>query len=179
MIDIRFHGRGGQGAFTAAKLLGEAVSIYGGKQALAFPSFGPERRGAPVLAFTKIDEQKIQDRSEVRKCDYIVVLDETLFDTAFFNDLKPSGRIILNSGNSERYAAYDASRLFLADVSRIAMEILKRPITNTAMLGALSAVSGIVTPEALLAALGNYMKGSMPEKNRQVIEVIIEEIKKQ
>jgi pyruvate ferredoxin oxidoreductase gamma subunit len=179
MINIRFHGRGGQGAFTAAKLLGEAASIYGGKQALAFPSFGPERRGAPVLAFTKIDRQKIHDRSEVRTCDYIVVLDETLFDAAFFNDLNPSGRIILNSGNRERYAAYDASRLFLVDASRIALEILKRPITNTAMLGALSAVSNIVSADALIAALGNYMKGGILEKNKQVLETISNELKKQ
>jgi len=73
MIDIRWHGRGGQGSFTASKLLGVAVTIYGDKHALAFPSFGPERRGAPVLAFTKIDNKKIHDRSEVKLCDYIVI----------------------------------------------------------------------------------------------------------
>jgi len=66
MTEIRWHGRGGQGSFTASKLLGVSVALYGGKYAIAFPSFGPERRGAPVLAFTRIDGKKIYDRSEIR-----------------------------------------------------------------------------------------------------------------
>ncbi|MDR2963021.1 MAG: 2-oxoacid:acceptor oxidoreductase family protein [Bacteroidales bacterium] len=173
MITVRFHGRGGQGAFTAAKLLGEAVAMYGGKQALAFPSFGPERRGAPVLAFVKIDDTKIYDRSEVHTCDYVVVLDETLFNPAFFNDLSPHGRVILNTGNKELYAAYNSSQLFTVDASRIALEILGRPITNTAMLAALSGISDIVSVEALILALENYMNGAILEKNKQIIPAVI------
>ena len=79
MTEIRWHGRGGLGAFTAARLLGCAVSLFEGKYALAFPSFGPERRGAPVFAFTRIDDKAITDRSEVVSCDCAVVLDDTLF----------------------------------------------------------------------------------------------------
>lgn len=70
MIEIRWHGRGGQGAFTAARLLGLAAAVEGGKYALAFPSFGPERRGAPVLGFTKIDDKPIRNRSQIKHCDW-------------------------------------------------------------------------------------------------------------
>lgn len=174
MIEVRWHGRGGQGSFTASKLLGEAVALHGGKHALAFPSFGPERRGAPVLAFTKIDNEKIQDRSEVRKCNYIVVLDETLFNETFFQDLKPEGIIVLNAENPDKYKAFDPDKIHLIDASGLAQTLLGKPITNTAMLGALAAISGIVTLEALLATLESYMKGGILEKNRQIIKTIYE-----
>ena len=77
MVEVRWHGRGGQGAFTAARLLGASAALFEGRHALAFPSFGPERRGAPVLGFTRIDDHKITDRSAVTACDFVVVLDET------------------------------------------------------------------------------------------------------
>ena len=79
MIDVLWHGRGGQGAFTAAKLLGAAYAVRG-SYSIAFPSFGPERRGAPVRAFTKLDSCRIGDRSEIEKADYVIYLDDTLFD---------------------------------------------------------------------------------------------------
>ena len=75
MIEVRWHGRGGQGSFTAARLLGLAASVYDERFAQAFPSFGPERRGAPVLGFTRIDDFKITDRSELDVCDYVIVLE--------------------------------------------------------------------------------------------------------
>ena len=78
MIEILWHGRGGQGAFTAARLLGAACSMAEGRHALAFPSFGPERRGAPMRAFTKLDDRAIGDRSAIVRADYVVYLDETL-----------------------------------------------------------------------------------------------------
>ena len=170
MIDIRWHGRGGQGSFTASKLLGVAVTIFGDKHALAFPSFGPERRGAPVLAFTKIDNKKIHDRSEVKQCDYIVILDETLFNKSFFEELKPYGKIILNSGNPQRYLQYNQEQLFLIDASSVAHEILGRPITNTAMLGAFTGISGVTSLESVLAGLGSFLNGPLLEKNIEVIK---------
>jgi len=170
MIEIRWHGRGGQGSFTAAKLLGVAVALYGNKHALAFPSFGPERRGAPVLAFTKIDDKKIQDRSEVKQCDYIVILDETLFNEAFFNDLKPNGKIILNAENPERYAHFESANLHLIDASAIAEEILGKPITNTAMLGALIGISSVVEIDSVLAGIGSFLKGGLLQKNIDVVK---------
>jgi len=170
MIDIRWHGRGGQGAFTAAKLLGIAVSLYGNKFALAFPSFGPERRGAPVLAFTKIDNQKILDRSEIKKCDYIVILDETLFNESVFNDLKPGGRIIVNTSNHEYYGDFGSKRLLTVDASAVASEILGKPITNTAMLGALLGISGLASAESAGQGMTHFLKGSLLEKNKTVVQ---------
>lgn len=169
MIEIRWHGRGGQGSFTAAKLLGVAVALYGQKHALAFPSFGPERRGAPVLAFTKIDDSKIRDRSEVKQCDFIVVLDETLFSETFFKDLKPNGKIILNTENPEKYRHLDSQKLGLIDASSVALEVLGKPITNTAMLGALIGVSGVADIESVLAGVGSFLKGGLLQKNIELI----------
>ena len=168
MIEIRWHGRGGQGAFTAAKILGASASLFEDKFALAFPSFGPERRGAPIQSFTKIDNKKIIDRSEIKKCDYIVLLDETLFDKSYINDLKPQGKVIINSTHSEKYEEY-IEEVVTFDANRIALDILKRATTNTAMIGALIGLSGILSIEAVILGSGNYLKGSILEKNREVI----------
>ena len=168
MIEIRWHGRGGQGAFTAAKILGASASLFEDKFALAFPSFGPERRGAPIQSFTKIDDKKIIDRSEIKKCDYIVLLDETLFDKSYIYDLKPQGKVIINSTHSEKYEEY-SEEVVTFDANRIALDILKRATTNTAMIGALIGLSGILSIEAVILGSGNYLKGSILEKNREVI----------
>ena len=175
MIEVRWHGRGGQGSFTASKLLGEAVALYGGKHALAFPSFGPERRGAPVLAFTKIDDEKIQDRSEVQKCDYIVILDETLFNKSFFHDLKPNGIIVLNAENTERYSSFDQDKLHLINASGLAQTVLGKPITNTAMLGALAGISGVAELSSVLIAINSYFKGELLQKNKDIIQQAFEQ----
>jgi pyruvate ferredoxin oxidoreductase gamma subunit len=177
MIEVRWHGRGGQGSFTASKLLGVAAALYGGRHALAFPSFGPERRGAPVLAFTKIDGRKIQDRSEVNQCDYIVVLDETLYHAKLLHDLKPSGRIILNTAAPERYAESGGGRLITADATTVALEVLGRPITNTAMLGALIGVSELTGIEAVFKGMEHFLSGQVLRSNRAVVERVYEETK--
>ena len=98
MKEILWLGRGGQGAFTAAKLFGAAYTAHDDSHyALAFPSFGPERRGAPVRAFTKLDEKPVLDRSQTEQADFVVVLDDTLYASALHDLLKPDGRIIVNS----------------------------------------------------------------------------------
>lgn len=170
MIEIRWHGRGGQGSFTASKLLGASVALFGSKHALSFPSFGPERRGAPVLAFTKIDDKKITDRSEIKKCDYIVVLDETLFSESFLGDLKENGKIIINTANKKAYEKYDQNKIALVDATSAALEILGKPITNTAMLGALVAVSNFIDLDAILTGMEGFLKGSVLEKNIELVQ---------
>ena len=96
MYEFLWHGRGGQGAFTAARLLGAAYSLKkDGNYALAFPSFGPERRGAPIRAFTKLDTKKVGNRAEIEKADFAVYLDDTLFNDDAFLELKENGKIIL------------------------------------------------------------------------------------
>jgi pyruvate ferredoxin oxidoreductase gamma subunit len=164
MILVRWHGRGGQGAFTAAKLLGAAYASDDKRYALAFPSFGPERRGAPVRAFTKLDNKVIRDRSEIKKCDYIIILDDTLFDSSYLDDLNEGGKVIVNSRLD-----FTDDRILSFDAQSIAEEELKAPITNTAMLGALIGVLNDITEEQILKAVEDYMPKKIVEKNKKVI----------
>ena len=161
MKEILWHGRGGQGAFTAAKLLGAAYSLRSDKSyAVAFPSFGPERRGAPIRAFTKLSDTPIGNRSEVRQADWSVFLDDTLFSEAAFDTLKPGGKILLNTKNPVA-----DERVLTIDADGLAMEILKRPITNTIMLGALSAVLEDLSLSDVEAAIQGYMAPKLHQKN--------------
>lgn len=163
MIEILWLGRGGQGAFTAAKLLGAAYSAKGTEYyALAFPSFGPERRGAPVRAFTKLDTKPILDRSETEKADYIVILDETLYDPGLISMLKENGRIIINS------ARHDIEGVISFDGNRTAEE-MRLPVVNTVMLGVFSAVSGIASAEDIFCAVDGYMPEKIREKNKKAV----------
>jgi pyruvate ferredoxin oxidoreductase gamma subunit len=170
MKERRWHGRGGQGSFTVARLLGKAAALFENKSALAFPSFGPERRGAPVKGFTKISDQKITDRSEVQECDYVVVLDETLIDENIKKGLKKDGVIIINTSQPEKYTELSDVKTTAFDATSLALEVLGRPITNTAMLGALIAVSDIVSLEAAEKGIENEMKKSIIQKNIEVVK---------
>jgi pyruvate ferredoxin oxidoreductase gamma subunit len=178
MKEVRWHGRGGQGCWTAARLLGLAAAQFEGKHALSFPSFGPERRGAPVLGFTRISDEKIRDRSEVRACDYIVVLDETLIGNDTAGGLKEEGIVIINTTSPQRYEAFFPSqKLISVDATAIALNMLGRPITNTAMLGALVAVSGIVKIDSVNSAIRQDMKTQIQEKNIEVVKATCECVK--
>lgn len=164
MISVRWHGRGGQGAFTAAKVLGAAYSLYGSGYALSFPSFGPERRGAPVRAFTKLDHKPILNRSDGNRFDFIVVLDDTLFEKSFLNELSDNGILIINSKNN-----YSDRRIISIDALEIAEEELKAPITNTAMLGALLGVLNIVSEDQIFKAVETFLPNKIVDKNKRVI----------
>ena len=170
MREIIWLGRGGQGAFTAAKLLGAAYTIDSDdKYALAFPSFGPERRGAPVRAFTKLDTRPVVDRSQTEKADYIVILDDTLYSPQLLELLKADGKIIVNSKN-------DISGVYTFDAEKIASEF-RLPTVNTVMLGLLTGISDIVSTENAAEAIRNYMPQKIQERNinallRSVQEVI-------
>ncbi len=171
MTEILWHGRGGQGAFTAARLLGEAFSLSENGYALAFPSFGPERRGAPIRAFTKLDDKAIGNRSEVKKADYVIFLDDTLFGESAFDELKPDGRILLNTKKS-----FDGKRIITIDGDSIAQRILGLPITNTIMLGTLAAVSGAVSLDDISAAITRSMPERLHEKNIAAVKAAYEEV---
>ena len=126
MIEVRWHGRGGQGGFTASRLLGKAAALFEDKYAMAFPSFGPERRGAPVLAFTRIDDKKITNRNEVEKCDYVVVLDETLAEESVIQGLKPDGALIINTSDPEIYRKkFPGIKIINLDATSLALEIIE------------------------------------------------------
>ena len=169
MKEILWLGRGGQGAFTAARLLGAAYTISDDdKYALAFPSFGPERRGAPVRAFTKLDSEPVADRSQTEKADYIVVLDDTLYSSSLRGELKDGGKIIVNSKNAiEGALVYDAES--------IAAEF-RLPVVNTVMLGLLAGVSGVVTPEEAKEAVKDYMPAKLVERNTGALLKALQEV---
>lgn len=150
MIEVRFHGRGGQGAVTSAELLALAA-IADGKCAQAFPSFGPERRGAPVLAFARVSESVIRNRTAIREPGVVVVLDPSLIKLIKVDQgLLPGGTVVVNTARKPeeiRTLSGIRGRLALVDANRIAREEIGRTITNTAMLGALLSAVPIV-PEA-------------------------------
>ncbi|WP_422445690.1 2-oxoacid:acceptor oxidoreductase family protein [Thermoanaerobacterium sp. DL9XJH110] len=176
MIEIRWHGRGGQGAFTASRLLGLSAALFEGKFALAFPAFGPERRGAPVQAFTRIDDKKITDRSEIESCDHIVVLDESLVNKSMYNDLKPGGTLLINTRHPEKLEKSGRCRIIAIDATSIALKVLKKPVTNTAMLGALLGASNIISLDSALKGIQKEM-GEIAEKNIEVLKLAYETVK--
>jgi pyruvate ferredoxin oxidoreductase gamma subunit len=152
MLELRLHGRGGQGAVTSAELLALAA-ISEGKYALAFPSFGPERRGAPVQAFVRTDDKPIRIRAEVRQPDVVVVLDPGLLSIVDISSgLKEKGVIIVNTKSTpEEIKSRFGNRWSVAtiDASAIAIKTLGVPIVNTTMLGAIVKVTGVVKMSSL------------------------------
>ncbi|WP_130863193.1 2-oxoacid:acceptor oxidoreductase family protein [Bacilliculturomica massiliensis] len=183
MIEIRWHGRGGNGAFTAARLLGHAASIHEGKAAQAFPSFGPERRGAPVQGFTRIAEQTITDHSQVYQCDCVIVLDETLCDAADTTaGLKESGVYVINTARSaEELRAdprfSDIKNLFPIDATQIALDLLGAPIVNTVLLGAAVGAADLVKMESVEMAIDDMMGESLRGKNKTAARAAFEKVK--
>src|SRR4030042_6521681 len=172
MIEVRWHARGGQGGFTAARLLGLAASVFGNNYAQAFPSFGPERRGAPVLGFTRIDNKPIIDHSQVYTCDYVVVLDETLRETVeVTKGLKDGGKILINTKLSpDRFIFNGNFTVITIDATTIAMEELDSPIANTSMLGAFAALNDFIDIDSILKAVDKGMPESLRPKNKKAIE---------
>jgi pyruvate ferredoxin oxidoreductase gamma subunit len=178
LVEIRWHGRGGQGAVTSAELLAKAA-IAEGKYAQAFPSFGPERRGAPVMAFDRIDSQTpIRVRAEIREPDVVVVLDPTLLSVVKVTaGLKDKGWLIINTGKDFKTIEKDFGsnwKLALVDASRIAREILKVPIVNTTMLGALLKAVDVVKMDFLTEPLEERFE-RLAERNINAMKKAFEE----
>jgi pyruvate ferredoxin oxidoreductase gamma subunit len=152
MIEMRFHGRGGQGAVTSAELVAQAA-IDTGKYATAFPSFGPERRGAPVVAFARVDDQPVRLRSKIYSPDVVIVLDPSLLDIANPTDgITANGILIVNTAHGAEAVRTHLNykgKLALVDASRIANEVLGLAITNTTMVGALVRGTQLLPVESL------------------------------
>jgi len=172
MFQVRIHGRGGQGAVTAAELLSVAAFLEG-KHAQAFPSFGPERSGAPVAAFCRVDGVPIRTHEPIVEPDAVVVQDATLLHAVdVFQGLEPQGYVLLNSGKAaEQLGLPDrASRLppghaCAIDASAVAQRYLGKPVPNAALLGGLAALTGVVGLESLVAAIGQRFRGNAREGN--------------
>lgn len=173
LIEIRWHGRGGQGAVTSAELLAR-TAINEGKYAQAFPAFGAERRGAPVLAFVRISKNEpIRIRGEVTEPDVIVVLDPSLLRILdVTSGLKERGTFVVNTRKSaeEMRAEFGIKwRLATIDATKIARELLGVPITNTTMIGALIKATEVVRLESLVEPVKKRF-GRLAERNIRAME---------
>ena len=166
MIEIRIHGRGGQGSVTAAELVGFAAHSDG-KHAQAFPSFGSERMGAPVQAFARISDKQIRLRSQVYNPDYIIVQDPTLMSVIdVFSGMKKKGLVIINSKKKPaEFKKGSSAAIMTIPAAEIAMEVLGRPIMNTTLLGAFSAASKAISLEGIRKALCNKFSQDIADKN--------------
>ncbi len=177
LVEIRWHGRGGQGAVTSAELLAQAA-ISEGKFAQAFPSFGPERRGAPVLAFVRISDKQLRIRAGITEPDVVVVLDPSLLRIVnVASGLKDGGVLVINTRKSveEIRSEFDIKqRLATIDATKVARELLGVPITNTTMVGALIKATDVVRLESVVEPL-RHRFGRLAERNINAMKRAYEE----
>ncbi len=172
VFQVRIHGRGGQGVVTAAEMLSIAA-FEDGKHAQAFPTFGSERTGAPVVSFCRIDERPIRVREPVSAPDALIVQDPTLLhQVKLFSGLGPEGYVLINTSRSfdelglaELADRHRPERLLTVPASEIAREHLGRPLPNAVLLGGFAALSGVVTLSSVVAAIGQKFSGAVAEKN--------------
>ena len=172
MLQIRIHGRGGQGVVTAAEMLSVAA-FEQGRHAQAFPSFGSERTGAPVIAFCRMDDQPIRLREPILAPDVLIVQDPTLLHQVdVFQGLQPDGFVLINSqrsfhdlGLADIEARFRRERLTTLPASDIARKHLGRPLPNAVLLGGFAALSGLITLDAVAHAIRSRFTGKVAEGN--------------
>jgi len=170
--EIRFHGRGGQGTVVAMQILATAV-VGEGKYAAAFPTFGFERRGAPVAAFCRMDDKPIRERMQVYRPDCLVVIDPGMIKSPqIFNGVKEGAILVLNAVEPIRRVQYHKhlSMAGVVDATKIGLEEIGTSITNTCMLGAFSRATDWVQLDSLLASLEEFFSGAILEKNIRCVE---------
>lgn len=188
LIEIRWHGRGGQGAKTASLLLADAA-FNTGKFIQGFPEYGPERMGAPITAYNRISDKPITIHSNIYEPDYVVVVDDTLLESVPVTaGLKENGAIVINTTKDAEYLkrvlnGYNGN-IYTIDARKISMETLGNYFPNTPMLAAIVKVSGVMSDEQLL----DDMKGSFKHKfskkpeviepNMRALEVSLKEVNK-
>jgi 2-oxoacid:acceptor oxidoreductase gamma subunit (pyruvate/2-ketoisovalerate family) len=181
ITEVRWHGRGGQGAWTASELLARAA-VCEGKHIQSFPEFGPERMGAPVTAFTRISTEPIRIHCSVYNPDIVAVLDPTLLKTVpVAEGLDEDGVIIVNSKNDlveiRKSLNSDKGKVWAAPATEIAIKILGMPITNTAMLGTVARVTGIVSLESLDRIIKERFRRDLAERNFAVVKEAYQEVR--
>jgi pyruvate ferredoxin oxidoreductase gamma subunit len=182
ILEVRWHGRGGQGAWTASELLARAA-IAEGKHIQSFPEFGPERMGAPVTAFTRISTEPIRLHCAVSNPDVVAVLDPTLLKSVKVADglSEDGGNIIVNTKDQpsavRKLLGSDRGKLWTVPASEISMKILGMAITNTAMLGAVARVTGIVSLETVEKMVKERFRPDVAVKNFAVVKEAYQEVK--
>ena len=167
IIEIRWHGRGGQGAITAAKIVANAAFVSGYKGVVMAPTFGTERRGAPVFTSLKISKNKIYDLSPITTPDMVVVLDHTLLDEVNVVDgLKENGLVILNAPKPASEYDFGGARVAVSDVTSHAIQAGLPPgIVNSGIIGAFARAADLVSIDTLVKAIENEFVGKKPELN--------------
>ncbi|TQD28457.1 pyruvate ferredoxin oxidoreductase subunit gamma [Methanolobus vulcani] len=171
MKEIRIHGRGGQGSVTAAELL--AVAAFAdGKFSQAFPAFGVERRGAPVQAFTRINNEPIRLRNQIYEPDYVIVQDPTLLEVVdVASGLKEDGILIINSDfDADKFNLDTKAKIMTVNATKIALDIIGRPIVNTVLLGAFAGATGEIEPKSIMDAVKERFPGKVGERNAEAIQ---------
>ena len=172
MFQIRIHGRGGQGVVSGAEMLSVAAFLEG-RYAQAFPSFGSERMGAPVMAFCRIDDKEIRLREPVLEPDALIIQDQTLLhQVALFKGLSARGYILLNSSKSFDELGLGGfllgaqhCRMCTLPASELALKHVGRPVPNAALLGGFAAITGVITLASVLAAIRQKFPAAVAEKN--------------
>ncbi len=175
-IEIRWHGRGGQGAITAAKIVANAAFESGYKGVVMAPTFGTERRGAPVFTSLKISKHKIYDLSPIEAPDMVVVLDHTLLDEVnVTTGLKKGGLLIINSPKPLEAYSFEGIRVAVSDVTAIALESnLPSGVVNSGIIGAFSKASGLVDIEILAKSVEEEFHDKKPRRNADAARRVYE-----
>lgn len=179
--EVRWHGRGGQGAWTASSLLARAA-LYEGKHIQSFPEFGPERMGAPMKAYTRISDDPIDIHCSVYTPNVVVVLDPTLLKTVNVTEgLRKDGEVIINTQETpeelRKRLKLKGRKIWTIPATDLAIRIIKRYIPNTAMLGAAIRATGIVKLESAKKAIEEWFPTKIAETNIQVIDEAWKEAK--
>ncbi len=175
LLEFRWHGRGGQGAWTASELLAR-TALHEGMYIQSFPEFGPERMGAPVTAFTRLSTEPIRIHCGVYEPDVVIVLDSTLLKTVPVTSglKKDEGIIIVNSSEKPSVVREDLrvekARVWTVPATEIAVRVLGAPITNTALLGVVARATGAVTLEGIEKTVKERFRSDLAEKNFAVIK---------
>jgi 2-oxoacid:acceptor oxidoreductase gamma subunit (pyruvate/2-ketoisovalerate family) len=171
--EVRFHGRGGQGAWTASILLAQA-GIVEEKNVQSFPTFGPERSGAPITAFTRISDEKIQLHSSIYEPDVVVVLDPTLLGSSVTKGVHKGTKIIVNTsesaGDVRNSLGLKDIEIWTINATDLALKVLGRPITNTAMLGAIAKATNSVKISSLIDVIKLRFGGKIGELNAEIVK---------
>jgi pyruvate ferredoxin oxidoreductase gamma subunit len=175
VFEIRIHGRGGQGVVTAAELLSVAA-FHDGHYAQAFPSFGSERMGAPVIAYCRIDDGEIRTREPVVRPDALIIQDATLLNTgdSVFAGLRPGGHVLINSTRDvaglELPDIVSSDRVVAVPATQIAVRHLGRPLPNAVLLGGIAALIDRVSLTSVLAAIRERFHGELADRNTAAAE---------
>ena len=187
LIEIRWHGRGGQGAKTASLLLADAA-FNTGKYIQGFPEYGPERMGAPITAYNRISNNPITIHSNIYEPDYVVVVDDTLLESVdVTSGLKETGAIVINTTKSgdelKKHLKGYNGKIYTIDARKVSMETLGKYFPNTPMLAAIVKVTGIMTDEDFIKDMEGSFKHKFAKKpeviegNMQAIKLALEEVK--